>query len=310
MTFPPLATVAFQLGERNLDLCNSGVECHLSEAVTEPVSVVLAVAFSVALLIGFTYLSKAREICDIEHCQIRAEREAFERFDAQLRALDPADEPSPLTDDGGVQSLSTRDVDPELHQIRTAYRETVMDVSHYEQEYGDTLVESIAEEFGPDIAAVMCAGQNFTPQLRDTLSLRTSQARTCRDELLAAVDAELEMIDTSATKLDRISRQRDALVKHIQNDPQIEALTDVWTRLGDIKDRIGTELTGRQEFIRDPPIGVTDEMPSFQEYLYSSLDISYPLLVSGAVLGERIHSDRQEIHHSIAYYGTRVNRSG
>ncbi len=302
MTLHLPASVAFQLGDRNLDVCNSGAECHFSEAVSEPIAVLLAVAFSAALLIGFTYLSQARETCDTERYQTRAEQKAFEQFEDRLRAVDPSTVSSALTVDSGVQSLSTDDTNPELDQIRAAYRETVMAVSHYEEEYGDTLAESIAEEFGPDIAAVVCTGQTFSPQLRHTLVSRTSRACTRRDELLTAVNAEQEMVDAGASKLNRLNRQRDALLKHVQNDPPIAALTDVWTRLCEIEDQIGTELAERQEFIRDPPLRVCEEISSLQEYLYSSLDISYPLLTSGAELGNRIRENRRHISRTIAHF--------
>ena len=52
-----------------------------------------------------------------------------------------------------------------------------MSVDHYTDLYGDTLEESLAQEFGPEVATTMTTSDQLTPQLRDRLVNCSQQAR-------------------------------------------------------------------------------------------------------------------------------------
>ncbi len=293
------ASVTLRLGERSSDLCGSGLECSLSETAAEPTAVLLAVAFSATFLLGLSHLSQARDVWRTERRQTSAERDAFERFSDRLRSQEPASIPAGPTDSGAMM-LSTGGSDSGLEQVETAYRETVMDVPHYDDQYGDTILESLSEEFGPDIAMAVVTNETLSPQLRQTLLNRSANAQRGRKELLETVEAEQNSVETGAAALERLDRQRVALVSHLPNNPPVTAIGDVWRGLQELETRIGPELTDRQAFVRDPRISPDGRVSSFQEYLYSSLEVSHPLLASGAELGETLRRDCREMSRLIA----------
>lgn len=55
-----------------------------------------------------------------------------------------------------------------IGRVRTAYRETVVDIEHYEDVYNNTLQADIASEFDASVAAALCSDTpvQFTERLQ------------------------------------------------------------------------------------------------------------------------------------------------
>ena len=75
-----------------------------------------------------------------------AEREAFERFQARISAIEPDRHPAPngvgatMATGMAVAGHEGESTGESMGRVRTAYRETVMAVPHFEPEYGEGLI--------------------------------------------------------------------------------------------------------------------------------------------------------------------------
>lgn len=290
--------VSFRVGFEPGATC-SGIDCAVADLLAEPSLVAGAVLLALAVFVAFAYVSDAKRRCRTERDRTRAERRAIGRFADRITNIDPVADPSTASGIGATQSLSGASPDAGLRQVREAYRETVMAVPHYDEEYGDSLPESISEEFGPDVAEAVCGGAVLSPQLRDTLVARSDAARTKRRSLEEAVEAELSDVDSVGARLDSLDRERRALRRHLGDSPDYAALADVWSRLGDLEGRCESALRDRQAMIHDPPLRAGDRLPSFYDYLYVPLDVSHPVLAAGTELLDRIRSDRRSVLRSL-----------
>lgn len=85
--------------------------------------------------------------------------------------------------------------------VREAYETTLMGVAHYDEEYDDTYVESVAEEFGPDVAAALVERSALDDQLKSAVLSAATQAKTPREALLNALDTESESLDATQERL-------------------------------------------------------------------------------------------------------------
>ncbi|RJX48707.1 hypothetical protein DP106_11235 [Halonotius pteroides] len=85
--------------------------------------------------------------------------------------------------------------------VREAYSETVMDLSHYEDDYDDTYEESITEEFGPELAVLLIKSDHLLPATKATLIAKIDTAIQQREALQRVVDRELQSLRSAATDI-------------------------------------------------------------------------------------------------------------
>lgn len=74
--------------------------------------------------------------------------------------------------------------------VEETYRSTVMAVSHYAEDYGDTYRESIWDEFGAEIATALDVESTVTPLLEGQLRQAAQHATEERDHFLTVLDLE------------------------------------------------------------------------------------------------------------------------
>ena len=97
-------------------------------------------------------MRRAHGTVRIERRRTNDERAAFAAFRSRLDAI-PATTSTGVTPDwlsASPQAIGHErpQMGTELLAVRDAYRSTVMSVPHYEEEYNDTYVASLAAEFG------------------------------------------------------------------------------------------------------------------------------------------------------------------
>lgn len=284
--------------------------CSAAAELLDPAVVVGTVLASILALVAFAYLRDARAHCREERRRVADEQDAFEEFVARLRDLPaggPADAGPSASPGGlpagaaGVASVAGRD--PTLDRVERAYRETVMSVPHYEEEYDDDLLASVAAELGDDAAAALTASDGLTPDLREGLVRRSHEAVRRRENLTDALDDERERLDDAETRLARIDRERRALAAHLDGDvaDSFDACADVWKRLDELERRCAAVASDRQADIRDPPINRSDASPSFYRYLYGGDAVAnHPVLAEVAALVRRIRTDRERVEKRLA----------
>ncbi len=137
--------------------------------------------------IQFPYIQIAHDALDKERRRTAAEQQAFAQFHDQLTTIDPdqAQTDGGLTASTTVRTLfgtgaETTTSDSASEQIRTSYRETVMVVPHYNDEYDESLAANLNAEFGPDLATPIIENERVTPQLRNGLLTASRHAHESR----------------------------------------------------------------------------------------------------------------------------------
>lgn len=293
----PLAEVSFRAGYGDVAAGCSGPGCTVAEVATEPLVALAAVVVSVAFFFAFAYVRDARETCTTERQQARTELDSFGRFVDRVSSLDAGG--TALSTTGATQSIAGMTHDDRLDSVRDAYRDTVMDVPHYDEEYDDSLPESMAEEFGPDVATAVCRGDTLSAQLQRTLVARSTSAGARREKLDEAIQTELNAMEEAAADLERLDRERQTLLEHVDETDRFDACVDVWRRLDDVEARIADVVSERQEQLQNPPMNTGDDLPSFYDYLYDRLDVTYPVLATAAELVEQVRDDRKRVYQSL-----------
>jgi hypothetical protein len=230
-----------------------------------------------------------------ERASIRAEYEAFGAFERRVIDCSTVTVPS-----GPPIVADPRPTGQSLERVRTAYEETVMSVPHYESEYGDTLAESLAAEFGDDIAAALLGGTALTPAFRDAISAAATAARDERAAFLDVLDRESASLATAAANVDDLRADLDALDDGSLSDRSFDDLHDCWTRIRGLERRTDGIGRCRQETIRNHRSDLPGVPTDLCEYLYADLAVSYPVLATVADIGDDLERARRRVERALA----------
>ena len=252
-------------------------------------------------------LAAARRTLRRERERTADEREAFVAFRRAVRDVPARDRPAssapplvPATT--GLSAGPSGEVRSPAgtRTVREAYERTVMGVPHYEEEYGDTLVESLETEFPPEVATGLTTLDRLTPGLKRAVLDATDAALAEREEFLGALDAETDSLRGSTDRLVAVAEEVDALADEPM--PDFGAQDAVRARLGALADRCDAIADDRQTTLRewrdrfDPPAGI----PDLPRYLYADLDATYPVLAAVAATGERVTRLRRRVEREMS----------
>jgi hypothetical protein len=226
---------------------------------------------------------------------VRTERDAFEAFLGRVREIQPNARRTPRTD-GGLGTRRTAGSSPsmELRAVRRAYRETVMGVSHYEREYGDTLREGMAAELGPTLTGRIVDGERLTGTVCDVLMEATKQCIAEREEFRRVLRQERASLCTVAEELNDIETRLVELGDRIDATTTSRRLARIDETLRTIEQRCGDLATRRQERIHSRgtiPVPGVDSV-SLPRYLYAEMDTITPALADIATQLDTIQYER------------------
>jgi hypothetical protein len=242
-------------------------------------------------------IDRALSLVEEEIGLVETEREAFERFLGRLRDVQSGgvEGASPATG-GGPTALQAGEATPadELRQIRCAYRETVMAVPHYEDEYGDTLRESLAEELGATLASHVVDGQVLTPGIHDALVGVTEQVRDDRAGFLRQLRRERESLGTVAEELNEVEARLMELDDRIAATTRSTRLAALDETLERLERRCADLATRRQEQIHDSRAGQLSgvDAASLAGYLYGDMETDTPALTDIAARLDAVQKHR------------------
>jgi hypothetical protein len=251
------------------------------------------------------YIQTAHDALDKERHRTAAEQQAFAQFHGQLTTIDPdqAQTDGSLTASTTVRTLfgaETKTNGSASEQIRTSYRETVMAVPHYSDEYDESLAENMSAEFGPDLATPVIENDPVTPQLRDGLLNISHHVHKSRAQLVAAIDQEAASLTTAAETLTDIER---TLYQLTPPDLESESFDDLYEKrrtLLEFEERCETLAQERQRELHDrDPLDLRATEAVIQEYLYQSLSITYPVLADVTDLVEDLRQVRQRVDRGL-----------
>ena len=252
-------------------------------------------------------LSEAIGLAREERTRIEAEKESFERFIQRIATIEPATQRSmPLvsSDSSVSQAVSTSDSssDPKsasgcsLQKIREAYRQTVMDVPHYEEEYAESIEQHLSKEFGPELTRAVVQEGRLVPPVQKELLKQCRTASRERRILLQSVDRELDsLIDTRRT----IREIHDEIltVERSLYPSTISEIVESWERLDTTEEEVKAILKQRQAAINTDRGGMSSH--SLQEYLYQSQRWTYPALLDSLGMVRRVDEARDQVVQSL-----------
>lgn len=244
-------------------------------------------------------ISAAIAHLETEQSRLSDERTAFERFSARVETIAPGR----VDPTEGMIQYEQQTSGQTLLAVREAYTETVMDVSHYDEEYDDTYQESITAEFGPELAVALTQSSRFTPATKSTLLGEIDEAISQREAFQEAVERELNSLRSAATEVRSISNTVARLSETEFPAATFGALdaylhqTDVLTAAcDDIAERRQDDLAAIERSWGSPVTSL-----DLQTYFYQSLPVTYPVLARLGELGARIVALREEIEQAIIY---------
>lgn len=253
-----------------------------------------------ALVTGF--LKQAREELDAEREFTEAERDAFREFVNDVQSLSVN---SVGTQAGGTDTVLLAAGGPgtdTLGTVREQYRNTVMDVPGYEAVYGETLAEHLSAEFGDDLSTVILDDGPLTQPAQALLLARGSEAVAQRESHLETINTEYDSILDANTGLQRT----DSVLEDIDSsrmyrysfDELIEHEQDVQRATGACQQL----LTTRQQEIHSGTRRSVSRSSrlTLQEYLYQSLETTYPVISSTLDRIRELNQRRRTVIRSIA----------
>jgi hypothetical protein len=207
-------------------------------------------------------LSTAESLVESEHAEVEAERRAFVRFADRVGGIETV---SRRPTGAGPARTLTGSPPRRVERVRSAFRETVMSVDHYDSVYGESLVEHAATELSADVATGFRreTGTRFTEFYKSTLVSAVEEAVSRRERLRDQLDEELAALDRGRENLEGILDRCDGPgpVEGVESD------------LDDLAER-------RQALVqRRDPLSGTDGHDLCQ-YVYADAEWTYPVLTA------------------------------
>lgn len=274
--------------DHGLQTCGSTFGCVESVAIS--LLVLLAWGgFSAGLLFSpVRNVRGAIAALQRESAAVTAERDALKQFVDRLQEIPAVQLQAPTVQGAGVSVASavSQQSTNGMSAIEDAYRETVMQVPHYEDDYGEPFAAHFAGEFGDEVAGAVLTNDRLTPQVKAVLLSEVRDGRRQRSEYVDALGREEDRLREASTLLEGINEQtNDVDGKRLRRLP-FEQLSDRIDTLDEQRDRLAVALEDRQDRLRK---GVTfgwerRDSESVYQYLYRDVEATYPVLADGTEL--------------------------
>ena len=225
-----------------------------------------------------TWIPSAREMVQTEHERILAERDAFKQFRDRVAGLDPSStvsNPHPSQElPPSIDQHSSSSTAEGLDDIQQAYRDTVMNTPHYDEEYGEPLIQDMTIEFGEDLTAAIMTNSQLTRSLQQAVVQAATAASARRTAFSTRLDEEEAALEDAYQTLTTIGEQYE---QSTDQPLQQQSVDDLWETHQQLTNCISTceqlveeRQTQRTEGHTAEPH--TDEVVDLQEYLYRPLE--------------------------------------
>jgi hypothetical protein len=250
--------------------------------------IVLTALLSVGLVMTFRHIEEARSLVTEEHTRTAAELDAFTEFKRRVSGIEPT---RSVPTNGNMVAMANGSTDRQLEQVQNAYRETIMSVPHYEDEYDEPFEVNMTAELGEEVAVAVVDGSRFTEQVKRGLISQCNEGRRRRAELIRTLNREERRLMDAQSDLSEVESALESETPDSIRDHGFPELSDRWERLGTVKDRCQDLLDDHAAARKNTP----EERPEFREYVYSSLPTEYPILSETTRLLDRITDRRRTI---------------
>lgn len=238
---------------------------------------------AICLLVGLSYLATGREAVSEERDRVASEMRAFQDFASRVDATSPG----PTSPDamGRGATLVVDSSGEDLEHVRRMYRETVMAVDHYEEDYGESMGENLVEEFGQDVATALVNGPGYTPVLQSVLLDTVDRSIEGRRTMLGDLDEEAASLGRHHDRL----AGAQSTVEEIRQAPLSADPSVLATRLGRL-DRAETAIV---DAVQNRHRSLAERCAfELARYLYDELPIPSPVLAEAGLLVEEIRVQR------------------
>lgn len=254
----------------------------------------------------FEHIELARDALRKERQRMSVESDAFKEFLARLESFNarpPSTQPSTTQSSPAIQAVTAQPVSgTETTAVRKAYEGTVMAVSHYDEDYGDEYHESIAEEFGEQLAIALERESTLTPLLKSQLQQAAQKAATEREQFLNPLDAEKEILSKTENKIEAIQEELTVIRSRPFFECPNEELKILDEDLSHLEEQCETLISARQSELRQQrrTLHLPTEFPHLALYLYQDLEVTYPVLATVATLSRNLKQVQEQIKTSLA----------
>lgn len=249
-------------------------------------------------------IEAAETALDDERERVEDERAAFAQFRKRVANLD-VNAPATPTATTKVKNAIMGTAQPtasvaQLEQVQDVYHETVMNVPHYEEDYGLSLTEDLAEEFGPELANAFATADSLTPPLHETVLTASQQATEGRTTLLSALDHETDNLQQARDTLETMHTTLTEMNQRPITALSMNEIISTYERLAEFEtqcDELAAERQTELHSQRMPGPHPADE--ELNEYLYESLPVTYPVLADLAEFDSLLHTARQHLEQAL-----------
>lgn len=247
-----------------------------------------------------THIQQALDRVQDEQTHVAEKQSAFDAFERDVRDISVCSSNQQAgtthTTSGGVLTAAASTVlggggasEDRCRAVREAFAETVRPYSIDDVDEPESLVATIQEELGDELAVALAAetSSQFTPTTKQAVLSKTTERCKELDVMGRALDAEEESLRSAS---DAVTEIIDWLVE-VNETPLTELdFDELQARHESLAahrtqcDRIARD---RQVFLdgttsRDASVGITHR--TLVEYLYAELPIDHPVLVTSTRL--------------------------
>ncbi|MFB6353453.1 MAG: hypothetical protein ABEJ92_05150 [Halobacteriales archaeon] len=281
------------------EVCAASIGCAQGDLLGQLLVLLATGVLAIVVIAVAAHVREARAVVSEEQSRTAAEQRAFARFARKVASFEAGGgtvQPGPAAGAVSATSASLVPSQQGIESVRTAYRETVLAMDHYEEEYDEPLDEHMRRELGVEIATAVEQSQQLSPPLKRALVERAREAARDRERLMTRLDHEMEALDAAEEELTSVADTVEEAASRPVDGLRYDELTDEWNRLGELKSRLSRLVARRQEALQeDVDDGPRTEYPSLNAYLYDDLDATFPILEDAAALAGRVKDVRRRV---------------
>ena len=236
-----------------------------------------------------------------ERRRITDELEALEAFADRVRSI-PTERHTPRNRTPVGVATEASGTTTGLGGVRDAYESTLMSVPHYVEEYDETYVESLAEEFSPDIASALTDGTAFDDRCKRALLSAVETSRSARDSLVDVVDRERKSVLDATSELGDLAAECAELDDLEFGEMRFGTLDAHRARLRVMEDNCEALSARRQDAIFDQRRlhRLPADVPDVTVYFYQDLEADYPVMSLVAALLDAVAARRRRVEREMS----------
>ena len=281
--------------------CTGWLECFLA-ATGDASLLLLGLTFLLFVtFLGLIFIPEARTKVEHERKETKAERDAFHSFASRTREI-PTSEGAPEMMTTGPLLHRPAGKSSQIKQLSRAFQETVMEVPHFD-EYEESLEEHMAAEFGTDLASGVLSSDRLTDPVKRSIIHAAVESRDRRQKLLDVLDIEERSLENHERILEDIEREIETVAEPLCSEQSYKELEQGLEMLQSCRETIDQTCLERQHDRQEAQLTSLRLQDNFdlQQYLYKSMDVTYPVLAEATRLVSNINTTERRIEDELIY---------